>query len=192
MTAKQMGRIFAPLLAILFSVGLAGCKTSGMRASSEQWDAPKVENPIFVITAIDMSDMPGYFREATLERESPEPKVTIHSFHIKRDKDFCIFFTEDLSPGRYQLEDFTIRLPDRDLTFKMHGNRKLRSDFTTPGVHYIGALKPREIRRHGRVSYKLEIVHHPTERQAIERILPDASNDFWKNMLTERLHQLRR
>lgn len=191
MTGKQIGRFFAPLLAIAFAATLAGCKTSDLRASSTPWDAPKADNPIFVLAAIDMSHMPGYFRKATLERESPGPKMTIHSFRVKRDKDFCIFFTEDLSAGHYQLVDFTIRLPDRDITFKMHGSRRLRSDFTTPGVHYIGAFKPLEIRRHGKVSYQLQIVRYPSERQAIQRILPDANDDFWKNMLRERLHQLR-
>lgn len=187
-----MVRLLAPLFAIVFAATLTGCKTSDLRASNGKWDAPSTDSPIFVLAAIDMSDMPGYFREATLERESPEPKTAIHRFRVKRDKNFCIFFTEDLSAGRYQLIDFTIRLPDRDITFKMHGNRNLRSDFTTPGVHYIGAFKPREIRRHGKASYRLEIVRHPSERQAIERILPDARNDFWKNMLAQRLHQLGR
>lgn len=192
MTTKYSWRMFAPLLAIVLAAALAGCKTTALKASTSQWDAPKSADAVFLLATIDMSDMPGYFQEATLERLSPEPKTTIHSFRVKRDKDSCVFFNEDLSTGRYQLVDFTIRLPDRDITFKMGDGPRFQGNFTTPGVHYLGTFKPREVRRHGKTSYELAVVRRPDERQAIERILPDASDDTWKKLLIERARQLRR
>ena len=188
MTAKHAGRIFALLLA----AALAGCKTTGEpKASSDQWNPPTAVNPIFVLGTIDMSEMPGYFKSATLKREWPAPKMTIHTFRVSRDEDSCVFFTEELTVGRYQLVNFTIHLPDRDLTFNLPDSPRFRADFHSAGVHYLGTFKPRELRRHGRTRYEVEIVHTHTEREAIERILPDANDDFWKNLLTERLQLLR-
>jgi len=192
MTAKHAGRIFAFLLALLLAAALAGCKTpDGLKASSDQWNPPTAVNPIFVLGTIDMSEMPGYFKSATLTREWPAPRMTIHTFRVSRDEDSCVFFTEELTVGRYQLVNLTIHLPDRDLTFNLPDTPRFRADLLSAGVHYLGTFKPREVRRPGRVRYEVEIVHNHTEREAIERILPDANDDFWKNLLTERLQLLR-
>jgi len=101
----------------------------------------------------------------------------------------------DVPPGRYRFTEFGGDNPYSNMRFRLSLKEQPQfvREISKPGVYYIGSYKYKGNKPLvGRYTFELVPSKTPSERELLEKILVYAEHEHWRQMITQRLNQLKK
>lgn len=175
-----------PLLLILATaILLGGC-------SDSPFIKPENSNESMIIGYVDMGDAPGSFNGVYVKKIQPVEKKPYYNFWL----DGGMFYRSPVAPGVYKMD--SIKSFSRwtntsySFNFPQTGRSEMDVRISKPGVYYVGSWKYKKVDTgfFERGKFDLVRVQKPTELELLKRVLPEARDPYWVDMINKRIREL--
>lgn len=175
------------LLISLMSASLAAC-------GSPKLVAPEGDGESLVYGYIDMDEAPTRLDWVSMKRMRPLTKTPYYNFWVVDG----VFFRGSVQPGVYKFDQFGGHSGWKNLNasyaFPSQGKGELDREITQPGLYFVGAYSYKKVKTGFFEAGKFDLVssNKPTEREILQKILPYAKHEHWKDMIEKRLREMPR
>jgi len=171
------------ILGMVLLVALGACGAKPVPQEMEPGDS-------IVFGHIDMSDAPVKLDGLWIRQFSPPSKKPFYSAGIKKGT----FFNWYMDPGAYAVSHFS-GTSFGGTRFRFNIPRQLTSmriEIKEPGIYYLGAYRFKNIKTgiFEPDQFDLEPVGHPTEKEALEKLLKLVKGTSVEGKLQQRLKEL--
>ncbi len=153
---------------------------------------PEGNNESMIIGYVDMDDAPGSFNGVYIKKIQPVEKKPYYNFWL----DGGMFYRSPVAPGVYKMD--TIKSFSRwtntiySFNFPQTGRSEMDVRVTKPGVYYVGSWKYKKVDTgfFERGKFDLTRIQQPTELELLKRVLPEARDPYWIDMINKRIREL--
>ena len=163
-------------------------------ATTPSLTAPEGKDVSLVFGHIDMSEAPSDLHWVTMQRLRPVTETPYYSFWVVDGT----FFRINVPAGTYKFTKFGGHSGWKNTSytygFPSQGQSKLDRRIDRPGLYYAGSWKYRKVKtgffQPGK--FDVEASRTPSELELLQKMLPYADHPHWKQMIEQRIRELKK